>query len=373
MMKKRIILPLFATAALLGCGDKSASAPQMLPVVKAEQVTSTAFFPSKSYVGRIEAIEDAAITSQVTGYLESRDFREGQIVEQGHVLYQIDDSTYAAQVASATAAVAQAEAQLKKANSDFERAENLLPKGNISQSEYDTRFANKLSAEAQVKSAEANLISAEVDFSRTKIVAPFKGRTNSTKVSMGDLVSPSSGVLTTLVSLDPIQASFQISERERLAMGMDKASGDGSNEEVGIEVTLILENGKEYSHAGKLDFVGNRINLDTGTIALRAQIPNPDYALLPGQHVEVMLATTEEVDVVAIPRRAVQTDIQGDFVMVLSEGNVAERREVVLGAQIDEGIVIQTGLKETDKVIVEGLQRVRNGMPVQLMSEQGGA
>lgn len=372
-MKKRIVLPLLTAVSLIGCGETNTAAPQMLPAVKVEQVTSTAFYPSRTYIGRIEAAEDAAITSQVTGYLKSRDFVEGQIVQEGQLLYQIEDSTYAAQVASAKAAVSQAEAQLKKAITDFERAEDLLPKGNVSQSEYDTRLANKLGAEAAVASANANLMKADIDMSRTQIKAPFKGRTNSTKVSMGDLVSPSSGVLTTLVSLDPIQAAFQVSERERLAMGMDKSSGDGSNKEVEIEVTLILENGQEYAHAGKLDFIGNRIDLDTGTIAMRAQIPNPDYALLPGQHVEVMIATTQEVDVVAVPRRAVQTDIQGDFVMVLSEGNVAERREVELGAQIEQGIVIQSGLKDTDKVIVEGLQRVRNGMPVQLLAEQGGA
>ncbi len=372
-MKKRIIVPLLAAAIMVGCGETNNTANQMLPVVKVQQVTSTQFFPSKSYVGRIEALEDADITSQVTGYLESRDFTEGQIVEQGQLLYQIEDSTYAAVVASNKAALAQAEAQLKKADTDLARGKNLLPKGNISQSEYDNLQAAQLGAEAQVESAKANLLKAEVDLSRTQIVAPFKGRTNSTKVSIGDLVSPSSGVLTSLVSLDPIHAAFQVSERERLAMGMDKTKGDGSNDDVSVEVTLTLENGKTYQHAGYLDFVGNRINLDTGTIAIRAQIPNPEYALLPGQHVEVNIATTEEVDVVAIPRRAVQTDIQGDYVMVITEGNVAERREVILGAQIDEGIVVQSGLTGSDQVIIEGLQRVRNGMPVQVSQEQGGA
>ncbi len=209
-----------------------------------------------------------------------------------------------------------------------------------------------------------------MNLSYTQIRAPFSGRISDTKASIGDLVSPQSGVLTTLVSLDPIQTAFSISERERLTLGMDRVSGDGGEDGSNIIVKVILENGEYLDGEGKLDFLGNRINTNTGTIAMRAIIDNPEQRLLPGQHIRVELMERESIDVVVVPRRAVQTDLEGDFVMVITEGNVAERRNVALGRQIEEGVIITSGLSASDKVISQGLQRVRNGVPVRLQEQQ---
>ncbi|ELR65690.1 Putative Co/Zn/Cd efflux system membrane fusion protein [Photobacterium marinum] len=366
MNKKLIIATLISTGLLVGCGDKlSGPKASMSPLVAVQPVTVIDYQQGKKFVGRTEAIEDVAITAQVSGYLKARYFQEGEIVEKGQLLFQIEPAAYEAKVASAKAAIAQAEASLKRADLDWERGKNLLPKGSISQSEFDRLTADKLNAEAQLKAAKAQLSAAEVDLSYTQIVAPFTGRVSDSKASIGDLVSPASGVLTTLVSLDPIQASFNISERQRLDLGIDMldGSGDGKGD---VEVVLTLNNGEDYQHLGKVDYIGNRIDLTTGTIAMRAKFDNPEQRLLPGQHVQVFLREKAPVKKNVIPRRAVQSDLEGDFVMVLAEGNVAERHNVKLGPQTEQGVVINDGLKGDDVVLTKGLQRVRNGMTVRL-------
>ncbi|UMM05820.1 multidrug efflux RND transporter periplasmic adaptor subunit VmeY [Vibrio campbellii] len=369
MQKKPLVALMAATAILAGCGEASnAQKGAPAPLVVTQDVTIIDYQPSKSYIGRIEAVEDTNITAQVSGYLEARHFDEGQMVEKGQLLYSIEPSSFEAQVASAKAALAQAKAALKKAELDHQRGKNLLPRGSISQSEFDALTATLLGARAELEAANAQLKLAEVNLSYTQIRAPFSGRISDSKVSTGDLLSPSSGILTTLVSLDPVHTSFSVSERERLNLGMDGIKGDGSAESSGVEVQLELENGEYFEHLGQLDFLGNRINTQTGTIAMRAVVPNPDQKLLPGQHIKVNLRDKNAKDVIVIPRRAVQTDLEGDFVMVMAEGNVTERRNVELGAQVEQGIIIKDGLDKDDTVITQGLQRVRNGVEVRIQS-----
>ncbi|HHF3146693.1 multidrug efflux RND transporter periplasmic adaptor subunit VmeY [Vibrio diabolicus] len=369
MQKKPLVALMAATAILAGCGEaNNAQREGQAPLVVTQDVTVIDYQPSKSYIGRIEAVEDTNITAQISGYLKARHFEEGQMVEKGQLLYSIEPSSFEAQVASAKAALAQAKAALKKAELDHTRGKNLLPRGSISQSEFDALTAALLGAKAELEAANAQLKLAEVNLSYTQIRAPFSGRISDTKVSTGDLVSPSSGVLTTLVSLDPVHTSFSVSERERLAMGMDLVKGDGSAESNRVEVQLELENGQFFEHLGKLDFLGNRIDTKTGTIAMRALVPNPEQKLLPGQHIKVNLRDKNTKDVIVIPRRAVQTDLEGDFVMVMAEGSVAERRNVELGPQVEQGIIIREGLEQEDTVITQGLQRVRNGVEVRIQT-----
>ncbi|HDM8241230.1 TPA: multidrug efflux RND transporter periplasmic adaptor subunit VmeY [Vibrio campbellii] len=369
MQKKPLVALMAATAILAGCGEaNNAQKGGQAPLVVTQNVTIIDYQPSKSYIGRIEAVEDTNITAQVSGYLEARHFDEGQMVEKGQLLYSIEPSSFEAQVASAKAALAQAKAALKKAELDHERGKNLLPRGSISQSEFDALTATLLGARAELEAANAQLKLAEVNLSYTQIRAPFSGRISDSKVSTGDLLSPSSGILTTLVSLDPVHTSFSVSERERLTLGMDRIKGDGSDESSGVEVQLELENGEYFEHLGQLDFLGNRINTQTGTIAMRALVPNPEQQLLPGQHIKVNLRDKNAKDVIVIPRRAVQTDLEGDFAMVMTEGNVAERRNVKLGPQVEQGIIINEGLEQDDTVITQGLQRVRNGVEVRIQS-----
>ncbi|MCU8149227.1 efflux RND transporter periplasmic adaptor subunit [Vibrio vulnificus] len=367
MKLKPIVGLIVASALLAGCEDKALQQHNtMAPLVVTQEVLMLDYQPSNAYIGRVEAVEDTNITAQVSGYLKARHFEEGQLVEKGALLYTIEPSSFEAQVASAKASLAQAKASLKKAELDHQRGKNLLPRGSISQSEFDALTAGLLGAQAQLEVANAQLKLADVNLSYTQIRAPFSGRISDSKVSTGDLVSPSSGILTTLVSLDPIHTAFSISERERLALGIERIKGDGSTPSAGVEVHLQLENGKEYPHLGRLDYLGNRIDTKTGTIALRAVVENPDHQLLPGQHIKVNLREKQAQSVVVVPRRAVQTDLEGHFVMVMTPGEVAERRNVSLGAQVEQGVVIRQGLTLDDVVITQGLQRVRNGMQVRV-------
>ncbi|ELJ0840316.1 efflux RND transporter periplasmic adaptor subunit [Vibrio vulnificus] len=369
MKLKPIVGLVVASALLAGCEDKTLQQRNtMAPLVVTQEVLMLDYQPSNAYIGRVEAVEDTNITAQVSGYLKARHFEEGELVEKGALLYTIEPSSFEAQVASAKASLAQAKASLKKAELDHQRGKNLLPRGSISQSEFDALTAGLLSAQAQLEAANAQLKLADVNLSYTQIRAPFSGRISDSKVSTGDLVSPSAGILTTLVSLDPIHTAFSISERERLALGIERIKGDGSTPSAGVEVQLQLENGKEYPHLGRLDYLGNRIDTKTGTIALRAVVANPDHQLLPGQHIKVNLREKQAKSVVVVPRRAVQTDLEGHFVMVMTQGEVAERRNVSLGAQVEQGVVIREGLTQDDVVITQGLQRVRNGMQVRVQT-----
>ncbi|ALM73449.1 efflux RND transporter periplasmic adaptor subunit [Vibrio vulnificus] len=369
MKLKPIVGLIVASALLAGCEDKALQQRNtMAPLVVTQEVLMLDYQPSNAYIGRVEAVEDTNITAQVSGYLKARHFEEGQLVEKGALLYTIEPSSFEAQVASAKASLAQAKASLKKAELDHQRGKNLLPRGSISQSEFDALTAGLLGAQAQLEAANAQLKLADVNLSYTQIRAPFSGRISDSKVSTGDLVSPSAGILTTLVSLDPIHTAFSISERERLALGIERIKGDGSTPSAGVEVQLQLENGKEYPHLGRLDYLGNRIDTKTGTIALRAVVANPDHQLLPGQHIKVNLREKQAKSVVVVPRRAVQTDLEGHFVMVMTQGEVAERRNVSLGAQVEQGVVIREGLTQDDVVITQGLQRVRNGMQVRVQT-----
>ncbi|WP_035024301.1 efflux RND transporter periplasmic adaptor subunit [Enterovibrio calviensis] len=371
MIKRKLLLPALIGASLLaGCGgQETGQKGGFAPLVTAQSAQVIDYQAQQTFVGRTEAVEDVSIVPQVSGYLTARHFKEGEMVQAGQPLFQIDPSIYEAKMASASAAVAQANAGVTNTNLDFKRGEDLLPRGGISQSEFDRLTAAKLQAEAALKSAEAQLQAAELDLSHTQIVAPFTGRISESRASLGDLVSPSTGVLTTIVSLDPMQASFSMSEKQRLSAGADRVTGGGQGNSGRVEVLLSLGKGYDYEYPGKLDYLGNRIDTKTGTIALRASFPNPEHRLLPGQYVEVIVKDKETTPSIVVPRLSVQTDLEGDFVMVLQEGNIAERRNVKLGPQTDQGVIVLSGLSDDEQVLTKGLQRVRNGMTVRLQGQ----
>lgn len=367
MIKRKLLLPaLIASTFLLGCQEAKLQQNNFVPVVTTETASLIQYYPENIFVGRIEAVEDVSLIAQVSGYLKHRYFTEGEMVVKGQKLFQIDPSVYEAKVSQAKAALSQAKANFTRTNLDWKRGKDLLAKGGISQSEYDHLTAAKRQALAGVQSAEAQLIAAEVDLSHTLIVAPFSGRISQSKVSIGDLISPSSGVLTTIVSLDPIHASFSMSEKQRLLLGADQVAGNGTQSDQNLDVILNLGQGIVYEHFGQLDYVGNRIDTQTGTIDLRAKFANPTHRLLPGQYIEVTVREKTPHTRIVIPRIAVQTDLEGDFVMVLKTGNQVERRNVKLGEQTKDGVLIQSGLSANEQVLVKGLQRVRNGMSVQV-------
>ncbi|MDO6683975.1 MULTISPECIES: efflux RND transporter periplasmic adaptor subunit [unclassified Agarivorans] len=375
MVFSRIKVLALAPALLLlsACNSADVSPNQVsASLVNAEPVKSIHYAPSQQFIGRIEAYKDVDIRAQVSGYLLKRHFEDGQMVEQGQLLYEIDPTRYQAAVAQAKAALAQAKANLTNAEINWKRGERLLPQNNISRSEYDRLTAEKLSSDAQLEAAEAQLSASLVDLQHTRIVAPFDGRIGQSEVSQGDLIASSNGRLTNLVSLNPIRAGFRVSERERLNMGLDQVDAHSSAQTDDALVQLKISDSRTYPENGQLDFIDNRIDLQTGTIAISAQFNNPQQQLLPGQYVEVKLTSHASLEALVIPRRAVQSDLEGEFVMLIGADNTAERRNVNIGPVLEQGVVITSGLNGNEQVITAGLQRVRHGAPVQVVEQQAG-
>lgn len=343
--------------------------PQMIVEVVVDEVVNEPYQPQSEYVGRLHAKDDVAIQAKVTGYLLTRDFQEGQLVEAGDTLYTIDDSEYQAALARAKADLAAAIANQANAQRNFRRGEELLPKGAISQAEMDNLTAKKLDADASIESANAQVASAEVNIGYTVMHAPISGRIGRSKVSPGDLVGPNSGDLTTLVSIDPIEAMFQISEATYIAALSERMQGNPSLDALRtIEVTLELTNGLIYPEVGRIDYFANRIDQATGTLEARASIPNPHSLLVPGQYVKVILQDSNLLEGLFIPQAAVQADQQGSFVLVVDGGNTVVRHNVELGDRFDDLVLVKKGVEEGERVIVRGLQQVRPGMPVQVKS-----
>ena len=356
-----------ASLLLIGCAEEAP--PRRVVEVVVDEAVLEPYRAKSQYVGRLLAQDDVAIQARVTGYLLTRDFREGELVESGDVLYTLDASEYEAALARAKANMAAAIANQANAVRNYKRGEELLPKGAISEAEMDDLEATKLDADARIESAKAEVTSAEVNLGFTTIHAPITGRIARSAASAGDLVGPNSGNLTTLVSIDPIEALFQVSEATYVsAVGKGLASQLGPDAMRNIEVTLELANGTLYPEVGKIDYFSNRIDQLTGTLEARARIPNPHSLLVPGQYVRVILQDTNLLEGLFVPQAAVQADQQGSFVLTVDAGSTVVRRNVELGNRVDDQVRVKRGVDEGDRVIVRGLQQVRPGMPVQVKS-----
>lgn len=347
---------------LFACADEQAPEPPPPEVIVAP-VTLQPFQPEAVYVGRLRATDDVQIRASVSGYLEQRHFREGDVIEKGQLLYAIDRSQYQADLSQAQAQLARQQAALSVAERNYARGRELAPEGYISASELDELRAAALEAEAGLQAAQAQVEAAEVALGYTRIHAPIAGRIGRSQVSIGDLVGPDSGALTTLVSVDPIKAHFQISEQTLLAvqrLRRERARAGQSPPE--MRVALELASGDRYPHIGEIDFVSNRVDAETGTLDVRASFPNPDGQLRPGQYVRSHVLL-EPRRVLMIPQSAVQSDQQGTYVLTVENGTVA-RHNVEVGERRGTEVVVESGLKENVSVIVGGLQKAQPGQTV---------
>ena len=339
--------------------------PATVVEVAVQPVQMVAFKPTMSFVGRLQAENDVQIEAQVTGYLEDWDYQEGDIVEQGQVLYQIDPAQFEADLAQTQAALAGAQAAAKVATRNEQRGRELIDKGAISAAEMDRLEATKLEADAALQAAEAEVTAAEVNLAFATIRAPITGRIGRSTASPGDLVGPNTGVLTTLVSLDPMQVVFQASETAFLQANarMQELEQQGQQPPT-PSVQLTLANDDIYPQRGEVDYISNRIDQATGTIEARATVPNPNGTLRPGQYVQVLLEIPVEVDTLMLPQVALQSDQQGDYVLVVGADNKVVRRNVTVGERVDDNIVVSDGVTAGEQIIVKGLQKVRPGQTV---------
>ncbi|WP_027949711.1 efflux RND transporter periplasmic adaptor subunit [Haliea salexigens] len=360
----------YSLLLLAACSEPPSTPPPVGVVVDTVRVEP--YQAQSVYVGRLVARDDVTIRASVSGYLMERSFNEGEQVQAGDVLYVIDPSEYVAALAIARADLAAAKANQTNAQRNYQRGLELLPKSAISQVEMDNLTAQKLDADARIESARAQVTAAEVNLGFTTIKAPISGRIGRSQVSPGDLVGPSSGDLTTLVSIDPIEALFQVSEATYIDQISQRVTANPTVDDLkNIEVTLELADGLQYPEVGQIDYFGNRIDAATGTMEARARIPNPYGLLVPGQYVRVTLQDTALKEGLFVPLAAVQADQQGTFALVVADDGTVQRSNAQLGERLDDMVLVTGGLQAGDRVIVRGLQQVRPGMPVIITATVG--
>jgi membrane fusion protein (multidrug efflux system) len=363
ILKVQHLLFIPALLTLFACTEEAP--PVQVVEVIVDQAKMVPYKPSASYVGRIQAPQDVKIQAKVTGYLKEWNFKEGDLIEKGTVLYEIDQAPYQANLSQARAHLSATKAAVTVSERNFSRGKELLPKGAISAAEMDEIEAKKLTAAADLEGAKAKVQAAEVDLAYTTIKAPIDGRIGRSQFSPGDLIGPDVGVLTSLVSTNPMQALFQVSEQVYLAYGAlaDKFR-DRGEEPPKLQVKLEMADKTQYPEIGYVDYVANRIDQNTGTIEARAVVSNPEGALRPGQFVRVMLVSSLEVDTLMVAQSAVQADQQGNFVFTVGADNKIVRSNIGVGDRVGADVVITKGLQAGVTVVVQGVQKVRVGQLV---------
>ncbi len=357
-----LVLPLLATAA-----DPPAATPPP-PTVTVATPVQKRITEWDEYTGRFVAQQRVEVRARVSGYLDAVHFTEGQLVESGQLLFVIDQRPFLAGVEGARADVARAQTQLKLAQLEFERGQRLEASQAMSRETMEERRARRDSAQADVDAAGAQLRSAELDLGFTEVRAPMGGRISDLRVDIGNVISGGSAdstLLTTIVSLDPIELEIEASETEFMrytrldSAGTRRSSRDVQNP---VEARLIDEEG--WPHKGRMTFVDNELDPATGTMLGRATFPNPDHVLLPGMFARARLYGEGEHDALLIPDAAVVTDQATKLVMVVKPDNIIEPRPVRLGPMIDGLRVVREGLTAEDRIVVIGVQRARPGQPV---------
>lgn len=349
---------------LAGCGQQqdahaSAGAPPAMPVSVAA-VIARPVTEQREFSGRIEAVERAELRPRVSGYIVSVGFKPGSLVKKGDVLFTIDPRPYEAEAARAEAAAAGSRARAELAKTELERSRRLLADNAIAQRDFDERASSQRQLAAAAQADEASLQTAKLNLAWTTVRAPFSGRVSKAEVTEGNLVDGNT-VLTSVVSADPIYVSFNGDEATYLQLGKLARSTPGA-----VKLGIGLANEPGFPHEGHLDFVDNRVDPASGSVRMRALVRNADGLLTPGLFARVQLGTEAAAGAAStlVAERAIGTDQNRKFVFVVDDKNMANYRPVQLGMQIGDLRVITVGLKAGERVVVDGLQRVRPGAPV---------
>jgi len=373
--KRRLLAVVLAVLAVTGIsaavfGVSSSSAqpgaaePQATPVSVATVVQSDVSAWDE-FSGRLEAVERVDIRSRVAGNIQSVHFREGALVKKGDLLLTIDPAPYAAEVERADAQVAAAQARVTQAKGEQERSQRLWGEQAISKREFDERTNGKGEADANLRAAQAALQTAQLSLGYTQVRAPVAGRVGKLEVTVGNLVAagPGAPVLTTLVSVSPIYASFDADEQV-VAKALKDVGGNGGPASRNLEripVQMGTAASTDTPFEGRLQLVDNQVDAKSGTVRARAVFDNKDGQLMPGQFARVRMGQATKATALLINERAVGTDQNKKFVLVVGADNKAVYREVTLGANINGLRVVKAGLAANERIVVNGLQRIRPG------------
>ena len=369
-----IALSLAIAAAVAACGGGDDQPPQQGPgqvtvvTLKAESVSLTRELP-----GRTNAFLVAEVRPQVNGLVGKRLFTEGSMVTEGQPLYQIDDASYRAQANNARAQLARAEATANASRLSAARITELAKVDAVSKQDLENAVAAQKQAEADVGAAKAALDAANVTLGYARITAPISGRIGKSSVTQGALVSAGQAdALATVQQLDPIYVDLTQSASELLQMRRELASGRLQDNQT-LPVTILLDDGTEFAHKGTLEFSEVSVDPTTGSYALRVKVDNPDQVLMPGMYVRAQVGSGVRENGILVPMQGIARDPKGDTTaMVVGKDNKVEVRPVKVSRAVGSKWLVEDGLKPGDKVIVEGLQKIQPGMPVQA-TEMGAA
>ncbi len=375
MFKKLLITTIALSTIWITAGcQKKATQPEMPPLpviitaVGTEDVT-----PSDSYTGKLNAATKATITARVNGYLEKRLVNEGDRVKKDQVIFTIEKTQYIAQVEQAQAALAQAKANAYNSKLQKDRAEALLRSASISQSQYDNANAADAVAQANVEAAEAALAAAKLNLQYTNVTSPIDGKIGFINFNIGETVGPSSGQITTIIADDPMYVIFAVSDKQiqdlRKRYGIDESMNMTEAFSKHADLQLVLSDNSVYKYTGIINFTDNAMVADTGSLRMRGVFANPAGQLLQGQTVTVRLQSKTKVNNIVIPQIALLTDLVGKYVLAVDNDSKVQRKNVNLGAIIDSKQIVISGLNVGDRIIIDGLQKVRIGQTVNPMTQ----
>lgn len=353
-------LPLCLCFMLVSCDSpppktqaKAVPAPVTVEKVRMQDLAAT-----NTYTGRIEAIDSVDLRARVSGYLQKRPFTEGSLVKAGDLLFEIEREPYEIALKQAKANLASAEGTLLNAKQDFERKDELAKKQFSSEAVRDDAKATLTQAQGALQARKADVEQATLNLSYTRILAPMDGLISRSSYSKGAFLSPQSGTLATLVRHDPIYVTFPVPQHVLLSV---RRKGQGSDS---VFVELLLSDGSLYKHKGKIDFAEVQATASTDSVLVRASVPNPDKLLVDKQVVDVRVVGKETEKKLVLPQPALLVDQLGSYVLAVDENNKVIQKRLKTGKQRGVYMEVISGLKEGDKVIVSGLQRIRPGLLV---------
>lgn len=344
------------------------AAPQ-LPVVEVEPVKTSNVNIYGEYVGRIRAQQFVEIRARVEGYLEKMFFEEGTRIKKGQTLFIIDRKVYQARAEKARAQLIKAKAQLNKAERDLARIKPLYEQNAASQLDLDNAQAAYESAKAEESVAQADLTQAELTLSYTTVSSPISGYISERSADLGTLVGPNGkSLLATVVKSDTVLVDFSMTSLDYLKSkdrNVDIVPGKaGSGDRQSAYVTVTLADGTQYPHRGDVDFASPQVDPSTGTFSVRAEMPNPDHVLLPGEFTKVKVLTDVRTDAIEVPSKAVEIEKGGAYVYIVRPDSIVERRYVETGPELGNSIVVERGLAAGEDIVVEGYHKLRHGMKV---------
>jgi len=370
-----LILPLFSVF-LSACGKEAPRAERPPPEVTVSTVTPKTIPVSPTYVAQTESSRQVEIVARVSGFLDKIAYQEGDLVQEGQVLFQVDPKPFEAQLAAARAALAQQEARLLTARQNLARVKPLAAQNAVSQKDLDDAVGLEQSSSAAVEAAKAAVIEAELNLGYTTIRSPVTGVAGRSLQREGAFLSPAaeSAYLTYVAALDPIWVNFSVSQNQRAqTREMVEAGYLVLPEKLDFDVEVVLPGGRAFPEKGKINFADPSFSQETGSFMVRAVLPNPDGELRPGMFVTAKLEGAVRPDAIVVPQRAVQQGSNGHLVYVVKDDGTAEVRPVVVGDYVGmSDIVVLSGLQAGDRVVVEGVLKVVAGRPVSVVEPGSG-